>query len=273
MVCSLRTVMSQTFTDNEERECRNAFPSDKKYQVIYADPPWRYASTGNLKEKPYRTMSLQELKDLPVKEIRDKDSALFLWTVNPLLDKAIELMAAWGFKYKTVYKVWTKRNHPSGKPAVTPGYWSLSSTELLLIGVHGAMQKYKRVFNDKQEVAEPRHRHSEKPASVREDIGRLLLVPSRIELFSRHICEGWDAWGLDVPGYLHRNDEVSKTIRGETVRVKIVENEHGGIDVNLKVVENVTTWTQTSTFTARDPVHSRVALRPRKKVPDYLSKW
>lgn len=113
--------MSRTFTDQEAEECMNVFPLNKKYQVIYADPPWQYSSTGNLKEKPYRTMTLEELKNLPVKNLRDEDCALFLWAANPLLDKAIELLVAWGFKYKTVYKVWTKRNYPSGKPAVTPG--------------------------------------------------------------------------------------------------------------------------------------------------------
>ena len=253
--------MSLTFSDEDVRRCSELFPSGKKkYKVIYADPPWQYSSSGGLKEKPYRTMRMADLRAMPVASICDKDCALFLWTANPLLDEAIDLMKAWGFKFKTVYKVWTKRNTQSGTPAITPGYWSLSSTELLLLGVKGGMQKYKEVFNDRQEVAAPRGRHSEKPASIRDDIRRLLKVENRLEIFSRHVCDGWDAWGLDVPGYVHYSNDISRGESFERVRLALEVGEDGRVSANVKVVSLSSAGSQTEMFTAKDPKRD-----PKKK--------
>lgn len=191
-----------TFTEQDARDCLSVFPRQRKYQVLYADPPWRYESDGNLAVKPYPTMSLEELKRLPVRDVAADDSAMFMWTSNPLMEKALELMRAWGFTYKTIFKVWTKRTQ-SGAPARLPGYWSMSSTEMLLVGTRGAMQKYKRVFDESQEVSAERGPHSQKPACVRDGIARLLEVDRRLELFARHVVQGWDAWGLDIPGFVH----------------------------------------------------------------------
>jgi N6-adenosine-specific RNA methylase IME4 len=257
--------MSLTFTDEDVARCASLFPSgDKKYRVIYADPPWEYSSNGNLKEKPYRTMKRGDLRALPVPSICDADCALFLWTANPLLDEALLLMKAWGFQFKTVYKVWTKRNVASGTPAITPGYWSLSSTELLLVGARGSMQKYKVVFNDRQEVAAPRGNHSEKPASIREDIRRLLNVENRIELFSRHVCDGWDAWGLDVPGFVHYSDHISGDKFDErvsaTLAVNYISTGNESVRVDLRVTRSRSVACQSEKsekYTAREPVHAK----------------
>lgn len=203
--------------------CRAVFPAGKRYRVIYADPPWRYerACLGAL---PYPSMSLDELKALPVADIAAPDAALFLWTSNSQLQAALELLGAWGFSYRTVFKVWSKRHAPSSKAraasiegaeplkvACLPGFWSLSSVELLLVATRGCLQKFKRVFNEPQEFAGARGAHSEKPREIRDSIERLLDAGAegdmvngggRIELFARHVCDGWDAWGLDVPNYL-----------------------------------------------------------------------
>lgn len=264
--------MSLTFSDEDVARCRSLFPIDKKYKVIYADPPWEYASSGNLKEKPYRTMTIQDLKQLPVADISDKDCALFLWTANPLLDQAIEVMKAWGFKFKTVYKVWTKRNSQSGTPAITPGYWSLSSTELILLGVKGAMQKYKEVFNDRQEVASPRGRHSEKPHFIRDDIRRLLNVDSRLEIFSRHICDEWDAWGLDVPGYMHYCNGMSNPGKTEKVKVTLSVTAENKVFLGYNIVVLNNIGTQTETYTAKEPKHKEVAKKRVQKATSSASK-
>lgn len=83
----------------------------KKYKIIYADPPWKYRQRGvqGACEKHYKTMSLDELKELPVPEIADKDCALFLWATFPTLPDALSLMEAWGFTYKTTAFVWLKK--------------------------------------------------------------------------------------------------------------------------------------------------------------------
>ena len=92
------------------------FPK-KKYKVIYADPPWLYSSDPKskrgiwgLSQNHYKSMSLKDLKKLPIKDIADEDCILFMWATFPLLPQAIELLEAWGFKYKTIAFVWVKQN-------------------------------------------------------------------------------------------------------------------------------------------------------------------
>ena len=93
----------------------------KKYQIIYADPPWSYQDkqeklgTGGFGASiRYPTMPLKKIKELPIPELSDKNCILFLWATNPLLSEALEVIKAWGFKYKTVGFCWvkkTKRGH------------------------------------------------------------------------------------------------------------------------------------------------------------------
>jgi N6-adenosine-specific RNA methylase IME4 len=189
--------------------CRSLFPVGEAYRVIYADPPWEYEQRGNLKPKPYPTMAFSELAALPVRDIAASDSCLFMWATSPLMGEAVKLIEAWGFRYVCVYKVWKKKT-AHGKPAVTPGFWSLGSCEFLLLGVRGAMQRFKRVFDVKQELDHERGAHSEKPACVREEIARLLDAEKRIELFARGETPGWDAWGLDVDGYMRTDASLAK---------------------------------------------------------------
>ncbi len=84
----------------------------KKYNIIYADPPWRYEQRkipGGA-EQHYPTMTLDEICKLPVAELADKDCALFLWTTFPKLKEGFQVMEAWGFKYRTLAFLWLKQN-------------------------------------------------------------------------------------------------------------------------------------------------------------------
>ena len=87
------------------------FPK-KKYQIIYADPPWSYndkmSGHSFSLDHEYETQSLEWIKSLPIAEIADKDCVIFLWVVNPLLPEAFEVIKAWGFKYKTLAFCWNK---------------------------------------------------------------------------------------------------------------------------------------------------------------------
>ena len=87
----------------------------KKYSIIYADPPWRYeqSKVQGSAEKHYPTMSIEQLCALPVKEIADKDCILFLWATFPQLQEALQLIKAWGFRYKTIAFLWLKQNRKS----------------------------------------------------------------------------------------------------------------------------------------------------------------
>lgn len=177
------------------------FP-DKKYNIIYADPPWLY---DNQKDNDpamggitYPVMSLDDIKALPVRNIADKDCALFLWVTMPKLQEGFEVITAWGFKYITCAFTWVKLN-PKGVGIYSGlGHWTNGNAELCLFAKKGAP---KRIEKDvKQIIMEPRSRHSEKPARVRDDIVRLLGDLPRIELFARTMTTGWDVWGNEVNG-------------------------------------------------------------------------
>lgn len=173
------------------------FP-DKKYSVIYADPPWRYSDRGcnGNAESHYPTMKIQDLKNLPVNKIADKDCVLFLWATYPMLKEAIELIEAWGFKYKTIGFQWVKQNKSGNGFFFGLGRWTRGNTEPCLIAVNG---KPKRIDNSiSQLVISPIGRHSAKPAEVRKRIVKLIGDVPRIELFAREKAEGWDAWGNEI---------------------------------------------------------------------------
>ena len=111
----------------------------KKYQIIYADPPWhyRYRFGSGIAENHYPTMSIDELKALPVKELADKDCALFLWITCPMLNKAWEVIEAWGFTYKTVAFTWVKVNAAGDRLHMGMGWWTRANVELCLLATKG----------------------------------------------------------------------------------------------------------------------------------------
>jgi site-specific DNA-methyltransferase (adenine-specific) len=179
---------------------------NKKYQIIYADPPWSFSSKELQKyegkrftsmDKHYQTQSKKWIKELPVKNIADTDCALFLWSTDAHLKEAIEIMENWGFKYITVAFVWEKLTS-TGKTAANLGAWTMKNYELCLFGTKGRMLKYKKVNNIYQKVASERTKHSKKPDQVRRNIELLFGELVRIELFARQRTEGWDVWGNEV---------------------------------------------------------------------------
>ncbi|MBU2249284.1 MAG: DNA methyltransferase, partial [Gammaproteobacteria bacterium] len=177
----------------------------KKYQVIYADPPWPYQTWTRLKTKKarkkcgsieYPTMTLAEICDLPVGTIADEHCILFLWITMPKLNVVFSVIEAWGFIYKTVAFTWVKQN-PSGNGIYSGlGHWTLANPELCLLCTHKKFPSRKSPV--KQLVFAPRGRHSSKPAIVRDKIIELVGDLPRIELFAREKAPGWDVWGNEV---------------------------------------------------------------------------
>lgn len=170
----------------------------KKYSVIYADPPWRYEQKklSGAAEKHYPTMSLDELKKLPVKELAEKDCALFLWATFPQLKEALELIDAWGFKYKTVAFVWLKKNKLADSWFYGLGFWTRGNAEVCLLAVKGKPKRHSPCVH--QFIISPIEAHSKKPDAAREKIVQLMGDVPRIELFARQSPEGWDVWGNEV---------------------------------------------------------------------------
>ena len=112
---------------------------EKKYNIIYADPPWRYDMNRGqgAAENHYPTMSIQEICRLPIAELAAKDCALFLWVTFPQLQDAMKLFEAWGFTYKTLGFAWVKQNKSGKGFFFGMGYWTRSNVEICLLGIKG----------------------------------------------------------------------------------------------------------------------------------------
>ena len=163
--------------------------TDKKYRVIYADPPWSYNDKQNTSKlggaaKHYDTMPLEDICALTIPA--QSNSVLFMWATSPLLEDAFKVINAWGFKYKTSF-VWDKVLHAMG-------HYNSVRHELLLIATRGSCTPDIAKLYDSV-VSIERTEHSRKPAWFREMIDELYPVGERIELFAREAPKGWDVWG------------------------------------------------------------------------------
>jgi N6-adenosine-specific RNA methylase IME4 len=172
----------------------------RKYGAIYADLPWYFRNwsakgTGRNAVSHYDCMDFEAMARLPVQELAAEDCVLFLWAIDPLLPKALELVAAWGFEYKTVGFYWVKQNKASEGFFTGLGYWTRANPEQCLLATRG---KPGRLAKDvRRLVVAPRREHSRKPDQIRELIERLVQGPY-LELFARETKPGWDCWGNQV---------------------------------------------------------------------------
>lgn len=174
------------------------FNTDKKYSIIYADPPWSYKDkkcNGNC-ESHYKAMSLKDILTLPIGSIADKDCVLFLWGTYPMLQEALKTVDAWGFTYKTIGFQWIKQNKSGKGFFFGLGRWTRGNTELCLIATKGKPKRQSAAVS--QLVFSPLRRHSQKPDIVRDKIVELMGDLPKIELFARQQVEGWDCWGNEV---------------------------------------------------------------------------
>lgn len=195
----------------------------KKYDIIYADPPWDYGGkmqfdkSGKKEENinwernifisaanfQYPTLKTTDMMKIPIQEIAKDDCLLFMWVTNPHLEQGLALGKAWGFQYRTVAFVWDKMCH-------NPGQYTMSYCELCLVFKKGKIPTPRGARNIKQLVRVPRGNHSEKPMEVLKGIESMFPTQDRIELFARHQPEGWDVWGLDVRAEYEEEDTFIK---------------------------------------------------------------
>lgn len=168
------------------------------YDLILADPPWRFAANSEARpgkgaRRHYRTMTLDEIAALPVHALAAPDCVLWMWATSPMLPRQLEVVEAWGFRFKTI-GWWVKRT-AHGKLAFGTGYILRSAGEPFIIATRGRPQVDKSV----RSVIEGRVReHSRKPEEAFEAAERLMPGARRAELFSRERRPGWDAWGDEV---------------------------------------------------------------------------
>ena len=172
--------------------------ADKKYQIIYADPPWHYndksKSHGGGAESHYPTMATEDICNLNIPSA--EDSVLFLWVTYPQLEEGFKVIKAWGFKYKTVAFTWVKTTL-GNSPLMGMGRYTRANAEICLLATRG--NGCKRLDASVRNVQfYPRVQHSKKPSEFRSGIVRLFGDLPRIELFARKKADGWDCWGSEV---------------------------------------------------------------------------
>ena len=161
------------------------------FSVIYADPPWEYdfsKSQSRQVDNKYPTMTVAEICSIDIPS--QDDSVLFLWATSPKLIEALQVMAEWGYRYKT-NMVWVKDR-------VGMGYWARARHELLLIGTTGSMLPPKTSDRPDSVIESPRTKHSEKPECVYSMVEKAYSGKSKIELFARQDRAGWTSWGYDL---------------------------------------------------------------------------
>jgi len=175
------------------------FP-DKKYNIIYADPPWQYrdkALAGNRGAGcKYDVMTTQDIIKLPVQNISADDCVLFLWVTMPKLPEVFEVISSWGFDYKTAAFTWVKKNKIADSWFWGMGRWTRANAELCLLATKGNPKRQSASVHSV--VATPIERHSKKPDEVKDRIVQLCGDLPRIELFARQTSVGWDSWGNEL---------------------------------------------------------------------------
>jgi N6-adenosine-specific RNA methylase IME4 len=183
---------------------------DKKYNAILADPGWRFKvrdrKTGLSRSADvhYATASTEDICAIPVARIATEDCVLLLWATVPMLPGALEVMAAWGFAYKSSF-VWVKDK-------IGLGFWNRNQHELLLLGTRGRIQAPPPGLRRSSVIQAARRKHSQKPDEVYELVERYFPLLPRVELFARAPRENWDGWGLEYSaGPASREPEPAQT--------------------------------------------------------------
>jgi N6-adenosine-specific RNA methylase IME4 len=178
------------------------------FGCILADPPWRFRTWNeDNKEKSaskhYDLMNLSDIKALPVKDVAAKDCLLMMWAVQPMLDQALDVMSAWGFKYKTA-GAWAKQSSTGNKWAFGTGYLLRCSAEFFLVGTRGNPKS--AVKNVRNLIVAPVREHSRKPDEMHTNLERMFPDVARLEMFARESRPGWTAWGNQTTKFDTAND-------------------------------------------------------------------
>jgi N6-adenosine-specific RNA methylase IME4 len=180
------------------------------YGCILAEPPWSFKVYSEITGQDrgacnhYPTMTLADIKALKIPAA--KDAVLFLWATVPMLPQVLEVMAAWGFTYKSHF-AWVKDKCGTG-------YWSRNKHELLLIGTRGHVPCPAPGTQFDSVIEAPRGRHSEKPVIVREMIARMFPNTPKLEMFAR---------GERVAGWDFHGNEISQSTKPDNVFLRFTE--------------------------------------------------
>ncbi len=184
-----------------------SFVGKKRFATVLADPPWQFQNrTGKMapehkRLQRYSTMTLQEIKDLPVEAVVEDTAHLYLWVPNALLAEGMQVMQNWGFTYKTNL-IWYKVRKDGGPDRRGVGFYFRNVTEMILFGVRGKNVRTLQPGRSQENLISSRKReHSRKPDEQYDLIEKCSWGP-RIELFARGPREGWSVWGNQSVDYV-----------------------------------------------------------------------
>ncbi|MGH7492023.1 MAG: MT-A70 family methyltransferase [bacterium] len=177
----------------------------RDYGTILADPPWQFQNrTGKVAPEHkrlarYSTLTLQDIKRLPVGVVAANQSHLYLWVPNALLREGLDVMNAWGFEYKAniIWHKIRKDGEPDGRGV---GFYFRNTTEVVLFGVRGKLRTLEPGRTQVNIIKTRKREHSRKPDELYEIIETCSPGPF-LELFARGHRHGWDQWGNEVENY------------------------------------------------------------------------
>ena len=173
-----------------------------RFGTILADPPWQFSNrTGKMAPEHrrlmrYPTMTLDEIMELPVAQLADDQSHLYLWVPNALIQEGLEVMRRWGFTYKTNL-VWFKVRKDNGPDGRGVGFYFRNVTELVLFGIRGRIRTKAPGRRQTNIIQTRKREHSRKPDELYGIIEQCSPGPY-LELFARHVRQGWSQWGNEV---------------------------------------------------------------------------
>lgn len=212
-----------------------ALPKTQRFGTILADPPWRFANrTGKMAPEHrrllrYSTMSMDEIHELPVSDFAQDESHLYLWVPNALIRYGLDVMAAWGFTYKTNL-VWYKIRKDGGPDGRGVGFYFRNVTELVLFGVRGSLRTLQPGRRQVNVISSRKREHSRKPDELYDIIERCSPGPF-LELFARHRRDGWMQWGdeLESDAFVTGADAQSVETRGSPRLLEGKERYHSNV--------------------------------------------
>lgn len=182
------------------------YTKGKKFSTILADPPWQFQNrTGKMAPEHkrlsrYPTLTLQQIKNIPVESVLEETAHLYLWVPNALLAEGLQVMESWGFKYKTNL-VWYKVRKDGGPDRRGVGFYFRNVTEIILFGVRGKNARtLKRGRTQENMIVQRKREHSRKPDEQYELIEACSWGPF-LEMFARGSRPGWSSWGNQSEDY------------------------------------------------------------------------
>jgi N6-adenosine-specific RNA methylase IME4 len=192
-----------THTETTPAQDFLAYIDGRSYGTILADPPWQFTNrTGKVAPEHrrlnrYTTLTLQEIKELPVSVAVAEQAHLYLWVPNALLREGLEVMAAWGFQYKTNI-IWHKIRKDGGPDGRGVGFYFRNTTEIVLFGVRGRLRTLAPGRRQVNIIKTRKREHSRKPDELY-DIVEACSPGPFLELFARSQRANWDQWGNELP--------------------------------------------------------------------------